>query len=609
MAPGVHVAQIDSNKWAVTARGFNGRFANKLLVLVDGRTVYTPLFSGVFWDVEDLMREDVEQIEVVRGPGASVWGANAVNGVINIITRSAADSQGVLAQAGIGSEERGFASVRYGGSLGSGNGYYRLYAKHFDRDSSTSGLMAGEPNDAWHATRGGLRLDATPSLADTVTVHANVHSGRSGETVFARTGSSPFPALLDAEQAVSGANILGNWERRFSDDSSVLLKAFYSRTERDTTLFQETRSIIDVELQHRFSVGARHDLVVGAGYRKGFDDVAETNNISLMPASLSPSLASAFLQDEIALARDRVHLTVGVKFERSTDQDLEALPSLRVLWKPSGNQSVWGAVSRAVRTPSRAEAAMRINGLGGLLSGNLAAALPSSLFGLPVETQLWGSEQFHNESLVAYETGYRVQVSDQLSFDTAVYFNDYTDLRFLVPGEPHCGPQGVSVQSSPSCLFTAQTVVLPWEVANAHQTHTYGVEASADWRPLDWLRFQPAYTYFGKDQQDRPDQVLVELSEGQSPTHQLSLRQSVDIGRRTKVDGWLRYVDSLPFLAIDAYTTLDARVAWRVSDGLEVSIVGRNLFDDRHPEFVSEIGDLPLMQVERSVYVAFGWGL
>ena len=607
MAPGIHVARIDANKWAVTARGFNGRFANKLLVLIDGRTVYTPLFSGVFWDVEDLMLEDVEQIEVIRGPGASVWGSNAVNGVINIITKASSDSQGLLASVGVGSEDHGLGAVRFGGELGGEKGHYRVYGKYFDRDSSVSPSMGIQPNDGWSATRAGARFDLAPSTRDSVDLHASVYSGRSGETVIATSPLTPFPMMRDGDQDLAGVSVLGRWERQLSESSTMLLQGSYSRTTRDSTLFSETRSLTEVDFRHRVALGSRHEFAWGVGYQQGLDDVGPSHNIILDPSQGDHGIASTFLQDEVAVLSDRLYLTLGTKIEHySQNSKVEVQPTARLLWKVSADHSLWAAASRAVRTPSRFEESGRIRGLGGLLAGNLAESAPPSIFGLPVEIQLWGGEGFAPEALVAYELGYRAQALEQLSIDTAVYYNDYSDHRFLAPGPLLCAPQGTP--ASPSCLATAQRVILPWVTVNGHETQTYGFETFADWRPAGWFRLQPTYTFFGRPMSDRPDRALVELSEGQSPTHQWSLRQSVDIGTRVQVDASARYVDSLPFLAIESYTAIDARVAWRLSSDLELALVGRNLFDSSHPEFVSEIGDIPLIETQRSVYVSIIWG-
>src|SRR5688572_15258115 len=361
LAPGLEVARQDSHTWAISSRGFNDEFANQLLVLIDGRSVYTPLFAGVYWDVQDLPLEDINRIEVIRGPGASLWGANAVNGVINITTRRAKDTQGLLISAGAGNEERGFGTIRYGGKIGE-QAHFRVYGKYLNRDDSglTNGLSA---NDSWSMWRGGMRLDWEPSHNNLLTLQGDIYTGELNQTVTVPSLSAPPSEELREKVGVSGGNVLGRWSHQFSDTSELSLKAYYDRTERDRVVFDETRDIFDLDLQHRFQLGDRHDFVVGLGYNITSDDLDNRFAVSFDPTHRTASLYSAFVQDEIELVRDRLRLTMGTKIEHNDYTGWEVQPNARLSWSITKRQTAWFAASRAISTPSRAEDDIRINRL------------------------------------------------------------------------------------------------------------------------------------------------------------------------------------------------------------------------------------------------------
>lgn len=604
MAPGIEVARIDSNKWAVTARGFNGRFANKLLVLLDGRSMYTRLFSGVFWDTLDTDLGDIDRIEVVRGPGAAVWGANAVNGVINIITKPAAETQGVTASFGAGGEENGFGSVRYGGEFGDGQGHYRVYGKHLNRGAGVEAFTGQRAGDAWDSSRGGFRLDYAPSSTDNLTVQGGAYDGTSGETVLTRSSDSFVRAPLHSDQQVTGANVLARWERASSDRGGVSLQGYFSLADRETVLFQETRSTVDLELQQRLPIGARHDFVWGAGYRSTHDDIGGSFSISIDPATSTDHLASSFLQDEISLVPDHLQLTLGARLEHTNYSGLELQPSVRLLWKLNERHSVWSAASRAARTPSRGDRTANLLGLVDIGQGTI----PGPFGPLPLLTLFMGNEDMGSEHVTSFEAGYRAQVQDGLSVDFATFYSDYADLRSVEVGNPTC-PLGVSITQNPFCVVSAQYLVLPFMFDNDNDATLFGFEVTADWRQYGWLRVQPTYSYLGNPGNVSPAELLdFTFADGLSPSHQFSLRTSADIGRRIEVDSWLRYVDELQVAGIPGYTSLDARVAWQALPNLELSLVGQNLLDARHFEFASELGDIPLIEVQRSVYLQVRWG-
>src|SRR5438552_3237702 len=340
LASNLEVAQVDSRQWAISARGFNSTTADKLLVLIDGRTVYTPLYAGVFWDFQDTLLEDLDRIEVISGPGATLWGANAVNGVINITTKQAKDTQGVLLLGGGGTELRDFGGVRYGGALAP-NLHFRVYGQYFDRDSMVFPTGQDAAND-WHLGQGGFRLDWDASASTLLTLQGDLYDGR-----IAQPGTT-------GDITVDGSNVIGRWSHTFAEDSDLKLQVYYDRTHRRIPdVFAEDLDTYDVDFQHRFPLGERHDLVWGLGYRLIEDDVSNSPILAFLPARVSRQWFSGFVQDEITLVKDRLHLTLGTKIEHNDYTGFEVQPSARLAWRLSQQQTVWAATSRAVRTPSR----------------------------------------------------------------------------------------------------------------------------------------------------------------------------------------------------------------------------------------------------------------
>jgi iron complex outermembrane receptor protein len=575
LVPGLDVARVDSHTWAISSRGFNDVFANKLLVLIDGRTVYTPLFSGVFWEVQDTLLEDIDRIEVVRGPGATLWGANAVNGVINIITKSARDTQGLLVSSGGGTEDRGFANVRYGVKVDD-NAFLRIYAKYFDRDSS---VLPDDTtaHDAWDMFRAGFRLDWEPTNQNSFTVQGDIYTGNQDEDYLVPTTRFPFAGKIEATDTVSGGNLLGRWSHSFSADSQLTVQAYYDRTERDSPIFGEKRDTGDIDLQHRFSLGERQEVIWGLGFRATHDDVTNSLNVSLLPDSRTLSLYSAFVQDEISIVPELFRLTLGSKFEHNDFTGFEIQPSARVLWTPGHSQTFWASVSRAVRTPSRAESDIVLN-----------PAPPVPL--PPGSITILGNPNMDSEELLAYELGYRVQPIDQLKLDLTAFYNDYDHLRTLEPTIP--GP------------------VSPSKVANNLFGESYGTEISATAQVTNRWRLQGSYSYLEVQLHRKSgsrDSSTEATTEGSSPHHQFFIRSLVDLGWNIQFDSTLRYVDVLPAQKIPSYLTLDLRLAWSPRKDLEFAIVGQNLLDDRHPEFAPTFIGTQQTEVERSVYGTVVW--
>lgn len=586
MVPGLQVARIDANKWAISSRGFNAFSANKLLVLMDGRTLYNPLFSGVLWDAQDTMLDDIERIEVIRGPGASLWGANAVNGVINIISKHSADTQGGLLSAGTGTEEKGFGSARYGAKIND-HTTFRVYGKNFYRDALEF-ADTSKANDDWHQWRSGFRVDSTPDSPYSFTIQGDGYNGSSGATTNIPTTSPPFTTNLDNPSNIRGGDLLARLTRKGTDNSEMSLQAYYDLARSNDRLLGDDRRTADLEFQHRFQATAKQELTWGLGSRYTRDSVENSQTFSFDPANRTDMLLSAFVQDEITLIEDLFRLTLGSKFEHNDYTGYEVQPSGRLLYTPHQHHTLWAAVSQAARTPSRADHNVRIS----------SAILPSQYISLPpgdlAEIVINGNEEFKSEKLIAYELGYRTQVHETLAFDVAAFFNDYSRLRTIPPSLNFITPNS----TTPGVLYQVN-----YEAGNTMEGYTYGFELVADAKPLDWWRLQLAYTYLRLDLQETGQGLYAsEDAEGESPRNQISLRSMMDLPSNITLDTWLRYVDNLPTYGIGNYVTLDARIGWQVHPQIELSLVGRNLLDSAQPEFgYLFINTIP-SEIERSVY-------
>ncbi len=586
LVPGVQVAQIDANKWAVTIRGFNGRYANKLLVQIDGRSVYTPLFAGVYWEVQDVVLEDVERIEVIRGPGAVVWGANAVNGVVNIITKSARDTQGSFVQAGSGTEERGFSTARTGGKIGR-NAYYRVYGKWFERDRG--GPPSEDPQDEWRQGRAGFRVDWEPNTCDTLTFQGDVYDGTSGAQNRVPDSTSPFWATIDDDLEVRGGNALLRWSRTIDEETDWALQFYYDRTSREAivTDFLEDRDTIDLDFQHHFPLAEDHSFIWGFGYRNTKDAIRSAPfYLGFYPAKRADDLFSYFVQDEITLREDLFYLTVGSKFEHNDYTGFEFQPTVRLLWTPDPRHSVWAAVSRAVRTPSRGEDDIEITDLPVAVIG-----------GVPVFPVFYGDRDFESESVLAYEAGIRGQPTDAFYWDVAVFFNQYED---LVGAIPQSAVPGLTPDGTPA-LF------VPGWVDNVLSGETYGIELATTYEFCPQWRLQAAYTYLYLVLHGEPGAEPLALP-GVNPRNQFNLMLSGDLRRDLHIDLIGRYVDSQSEPFLPNYFAMDVRLSWQMAEDLEVFVVGRNLLDPGHYEYARDaLTGVLATEVQQEVYGGITW--
>ncbi len=576
--PGLQVAQINSHAWAITARGFNNEYANKLLVQMDGRSVYTPLFAGVYWDVQDTILEDLQQIEVIRGPGAALWGANAVNGVINITSKLAQDTQGWLVSGGGGTEERAFGGVRYGGKFG-GEGFFRIYGSYKNKDDSVYPTGAAGDDD-WQVGRGGFRIDWGSLDTDLFTLQGDLYAGKESWQFSEAIPAAPFVQTSSDDFSISGANVLGRWTKQLANGSELKIQSYYDHTERESNLPQERREVFDVDAQHHFELNAWNDIVWGLGYRFTTDAIENSYASSFNPTHRSSSLFNIFAQDEIMLVENQLRLTLGARLEHNEFTGFECQPSGRLAWTPTDESTVWTSISRAVRTPSRAEEDIRINRPADTV-GNVLSVL--------------GNHDSESETLIAYELGYRSMLAPRLSCDVVAFYHDYNELRSLEPGAPPADP--------PVPVATFYT-------ANKLKGEAWGVELASDWQMLDCWRWRGGYTYYELSlvpTAGSADFATVALLEGNAPRHQFFLRSQMDLTDNVDFDIGLRYVDELENPHVPAYATIDARIAWRPQPNLELSLVGLNLIEPAHPEFAATQVITGQREVQRSVYGKITW--
>jgi iron complex outermembrane receptor protein len=541
LAPNLQVARVSSNEYAISARGFNGTAANKLLVLIDGRSVYSPLFSGVFWDVQDVMIEDIERIEVISGSGGTLWGVNAVNGVINVITRSAAQTQGGLAIAGGGNREDR-ASLRYGGRFGY-DVNFRVYATHFDmRDTE---IQSGDTkDDAAHQSQVGFRADWQHE-ADSFMVKGDAYTGREEQPPPGSISISGVTLAL-GEISVSGANLISRWEHGWEGGGAFSAQAYYDHTERSVPpTFEDSQGIVDLQLQYSASPIGAHTAVVGAEYRYGMDRVTNSAYVALLPANLDQTWSSVFAQDEIAL-RDSLRLTLGVRAEHNDYTGTEVLPTARLAWKWSANEMLWAAASRTDRAPSRLD------------HDTFVPGQPPFL--------LRGGPNVLAETADDYEVGYRGQITSAASFSATVYHTVYDRLR--------------TEQVDPSFTYLFY--------GNGMQGTTSGLELWGSYQATPIWRLNAGFSRLRQDLNLTPysiDVGTLQSTEGANPSRWGILRSTLDLGARTEFDVTLRYVGALSQPAVPSYTALDLRVGWQLSSKVDLSLLGQNLLDSGHGEF------------------------
>jgi iron complex outermembrane receptor protein len=573
LADNLDVAQVTASSWDISARGFNSSVGDKLLVLMDGRSVYTPLFSGVIWNMQDYLLEDIDRIEVISGPGGTLWGANAVNGVINITSKSAQDTQGLYVESGGGTELQDFVGVRYGGALTS-NIFYRVYAKYFDAGSEVYSNGASA-HDSWNRGQGGFRMDDVVSAEDLLTWQGDFYDGDTHTT----PGGQGTPSAVGN---TSGGNLLSRWTHTYTDESDMHLQIYYDRADLGAP-FQSSGAIpagtlysdlttCDVDFQDRFPLFTWNRVVWGLGYRFTHDLVQNAPIVAFLPTTQDQNLFSGFVQDEVKL-RENLFFTLGTKIEHNDYTGFEIEPDVRLQWNITDKQMLWGAISRAVRTPSRYDRDLYE---------------PNPVYG----TFVAGNSEFESETVIAYELGYRAQLSRQVSTSISTFYNDYNDLRSL----------GLTGGTNLPAIFQ-----------NNDEGYTYGVELSADYQVLDWWRLHGGYDFLKEDIYVKPGRVDLfhALDETADPENQVFMRSAMDLPYRTEFDVAFRWIDSVRTDngavpgTVPSYAEINARLAWHPIKTLEVSIVGQNLLHQQHVE--AGFPGSTQEAIERSVYGKVAW--
>lgn len=586
MVPGLQVGQINASTWAISGRGLNGGFSNKLLVMLDGRSVYLPTFGGVFWDVLDVPLSDIERIEVIRGPGGTTWGANAVNGVINIITKRASDTRGGSLVAGAGNLDQGFGTLQYGGKLGRATDY-RVFSKYANQYQLPA-LSGGDARDGWHLLRGGFRADSQLSGKDSLTLEGDLYGGGEGMFVY-----SVAPAAVPSRQPVfqnvelSGGYIQADWTHRYSVRSDSTLQLSYDRYYRGDDL-HERRGTLNLDFEHHFAWNRRNDVVWGLGYRRSASESHGNETVWLSPPTHQTQLFSSFVQDEISLIADRLALTLGTKLEHNGYTGFGLLPSARVAWNIDRRRMIWAAISRAIRTPADVDESLNVN--------VDAFVTPD---GLPALLRTAGSRTFQDEHLLAYELGYRSEVSERLSLDVATYYNCYDDLLTSEPAPSFFEPSPLPPH-----------LVVPLLNSNRMSGETHGIEASAHWRLADRWSLVPAYAFeqihFHLDPNSH-DLMSVGRAEGRTPRNWARLESRLFLPYRLFWDVSATFSDRLVGPGVPGYVRVDTQVTRPLTESVTLTATGQNLLRSQHLEFVDDTSGKPSSLSGRSVFVTLAW--
>ncbi|MGE4054056.1 MAG: TonB-dependent receptor plug domain-containing protein [Vicinamibacterales bacterium] len=575
LAPGVHVARIDSSRWAIGMRGLADRLSRAMLVLIDGRAVYNPLFAGTYWEVQDLVFDDIERIEIIRGPGGTLWGSNAVNGIISIVTKSARDTQGLFVEAVSGGDERLLASVRYGTTAGS-NGHIRGYVKAFNR--SPQFHANGLDYDDWWKAQVGLRGDWVLSDNRSLSIQGVSYAARLGARQILTSLAPPYSEVSSVHAPLAGANLLALYSGTLSSGARFDLQTYYDRIEREEQPVGEVRNTLDVDFQQQPPPWGNHQLTWGLGYRVSSDEITAVGLSSFDPPRYTDHLWSAFLQDEFTPVAP-ITIGVGAKVEHNSYSDVELQPSGRVTWRIAPAHTLVGSVTRAVRTPSRVDTHYT----------TAAVADPS----VPSFVRLVPNEDFSSEKLAAYEIGYRVQSGDGAYITLSGFLNELDDV--------------LSTELLTSFVETTPPpprVILPVTFANGLHGTSSGFEATADVRPAAAMRTTFSYSYLHVELTRDPgsNDVSQERSnEGRTPHHQARLHMALDLPRNVSLDLFARYVSELTDADIPAYGTAGLRVGWFARPDLELSFTAKDLTDAHHKEWVGGV------EVERTAFASLTW--
>jgi iron complex outermembrane receptor protein len=582
LVPGVDVAREQSDQWAVGIRGFNSQFSKGLLVLIDGRSVYTPLFEGVYWDVQDLDFDDIDRIEIIRGPGGTIWGANAVNGVINIITKKARDTQGGSVSAvGGGPINRFVGQIRWGASPRS-NLQFRIFAKGFNRGPQVN--PNGDPYDHWHQERGGFRADWQPTAEDELTASFMMYRGASGDQNQIGEYTPPAQLTVDGQQMVSGGDLILRWDHRFHGGSSFYLQSYFDRTNRATSQFTETRDTVDVDFIYNLASAPRNNIVLGGGLRESPSNIVQTQaTVDFAPHQINNYVYSLFAQDTFQIVPNRLEFLVGTKLETNNYTGWGWQPTARLLWTPKQHMTLWGAVSRALRTPGRVDRDL-----------SLVGYAPG--FNPPLFLQIAGDPSFQPEVLIGWEAGYRQLLRRNLYIDVAGFHNQHDNVESF-------GTIGVSFPTTP---YLQELVTEPY--ANGLRGISNGIEIAPDWKLTDWLQLRGSYAHLHIALHSKAgfsQAAQASSYEGSSPENEASAQAVITPRRGFEVMPDYRFVSSLPAQSVGGYQTADLNITYQIREHLQLSMTGRNLLQPRHPEFAGNNSNT--VEIGRAVYGGAGW--
>jgi iron complex outermembrane recepter protein len=583
LIPGVNVARVNgSRNWAVGIRGFGDQFSKYVLVLIDGRSIYTPLFGGVLWTVDNVMMEDIDRIEVIRGPGGSIWGTNAVNGIINIITKSAADTHGTVVSAGGGSVDHGTAAIRHGAHRGAWD--YRGNAFGFARgpEDHTNNQRAYDWSRFGQA---GFRMDRKQGAGE-LTILGDAYWGKFGDAQIVSTFTPQNTVTSYQSMNAAGGDILGRWRKDLGGRADIYLQGWWWHEHRIGSNFGEDRDTFDVDFLNRLRLGNRQQISWGAGARLSPSRISETvPTDTFVPAKKTDNILSAFLQDEIQIVPRKLVYTIGSKFERDTYTGFQFQPSSRLLYTPTQHLSLWASVSRAVRTPDRVDEDIDVS---------VFVTSPPPLWG-----RVMGNHALKAERLRAYELGGRTLIHSRLYVDVAGFHNSYHDL--MAQSAP-------MISVNPGAPYGPGTVLVDFQFVNGIHGTTDGAEISPDWQATNWWRIRSGYSYLHIDLSDQPgfaDTATLNSLHGSSPNSQAFLQSQIDISKKVQFDQVVRYVGALHAQQVPAYVTGDARFGWMPSKHWRLSVTGQNLLQPRHAEF--GINPPPTVLIKRGVYAKLVW--
>ncbi|MDA1067063.1 MAG: TonB-dependent receptor [Verrucomicrobia bacterium] len=588
MSPGLHVGRVDETNVAVASRGFNDVSSNKLLVMTDGRSVYSPLFSGVQWIDQQIIMEDLDRIEVIRGPGASLWGANAVNGVVNITTKSSKDTVGSFASVLLGDFLEFQAVGRHGEDLGNDR-YIRFYAKHIRQAKSPSDSPLGDLEHSIEQSLVGFRYDWEGGERGRLTIQGDLLYGETNSISENFSLVPPFGAEMLSSGTSFMAYLLSRWSKPVGEEGELSVQGYLDFANEDLTFFGNDEFIADLDAQLRQVTSEHNEFVTGVGFRFYDDKLEASERFLFLPSEDQRWLLSAFFQNEFKAIPDKLHVTVSAKVEHTKYANFEFQPNLRVLFRPDENQALWASIARAARTPSRAERTALITG---------AIIPPNPLSPIPTKAIVQGNSDFRSEDLVALEVGHRLSKGDGFSIDTALFYNQYEHLRSIEPGAVT-----QDFTSVPHNRFTSL-------VGNGIEGSTYGVEITTNLQPTPRLRMQGTLSilkYKLENNEGSLDTESVGAYEGSSPETQLGLRVMYDITENWLFDVIGHHSSKLVSPGIDSYTALDSRLAWKPNKGFELSIVGRDLLESEHYEFPPTFLGGELKRIPRSYYLRANW--